>query len=133
MSPSTRPMTLAQLSVTPFKTVRGVLDCAEVDNCLYSIVRPLIVKEESLQEDGKSLSLTLGVNKDCPNTKYLVSVSFGVRSESNNCEGLRNTSGQSLSPGDSATFSVDSFGLPSNDYCYILSISQETGWYFLAY
>ena len=77
----------------------------------------------SLQEDGKSLS----VWGHCPNTKYLISVSFGVRSEGNDCEGLRNVSGQFLSPGDSTTFSVDSFGLPSNDYCYILSLSQETG------
>ena len=98
-----------------------------VGNCLYSIVRPLIVEEESLQEDGELLSVTLGVNRHCPNTKYLISVSFGVRSEGNDCEGLRNVSGQSLSPGDSAIFSVDSFGLPSNDYCYILSLSQETG------
>ena len=85
------------------------------------------MEEESLQEDGKSLSITLRVNRHCPNTKYLISVSFGVRSEGNDCEGLRNTSGQSLSPGDSATFSIDSFGLPSNNYCYILSLSQETG------
>ena len=85
------------------------------------------MEEESLQEDGESLSVTLGVNRHCPSTKYLISVSFGVRSEGNDCEGLRNVSGQSLSPGDSATFSVHSFGLPSNDYCYILSLSQETG------
>ena len=85
------------------------------------------MEEESLQRNKKPPSVTLGVNRHCPNTKYLISVSFGVRSESNDCEGLRNVSGQSLSPGDSATFSVDSFGLPSNDYCYILSLSQETG------
>ena len=85
------------------------------------------MEEESLQEDGESLSITLGVNRHCPNTNYLISVSFGVRSEGNYCEDLRNVSGQSLSPGDSATFSVDSFGLPSKDYCYILSIGGETG------
>ena len=91
--------------------------------CRYSTVQP---EEESIQQAGKELS----VNRHCPNTKYLASLTFGVRSEGNesDCEGLRNTPEQSLSPGDSATFSVDSFGLPSNDYCYIiLSLSQETG------
>ena len=82
-------------------------------------------EEELFQGNGKSLS----VWGHCPNTKYLASVIYGMRSDDNasDCEGLRSVSKQSLSPGDSATFSVDSFGLPSNDYCYILSLSQDTG------
>ena len=101
------------------------------DVCLCSIV---LLEQQQLHKNEKSLSVKSAAKKYCPNTKYLASVTFGGRSDGNDsdCEGLKNVLTQPLSPGDSATFSVDSFGLPSNEYCYILSLSglnEETGEY----
>ena len=79
--------------------------------------------EESLDQD--SLSVTLTVNRLCVAGEYTVLVTFGTRPTlGGQCQGQVNTSAETLSPGDSATFSVDSTHLSLRDdetFCYFIN------------
>ena len=86
-------------------------------------VRPLVVEEESLDQD--SLSVTLTVNRLCVAGEYTVLVTFGTRPTlGGQCQGQVNTSAETLSPGDSAPFSVDSAHLSlgaDETFCYFIN------------
>ena len=74
--------------------------------------------------------MTLTVNSGCPMTCPVV-VSFGTESDGGgSCDIQAKSSTESLSPGDTATFSVDadSVSRESGDqYCYLVSLCGIIG------
>ena len=92
-----------------------------------------------LSEDDDILSVTLSVNEECPSdTRYPVLVTFGTQPvDGGDCVGQMNATVMTISPGDSVTFSVDTFTKEDNEvYCYIVSINGTIGeciyyiWYY---
>ena len=94
-------------------------------------VRPLVV-EEKLEHD--TLNVTVRLNKLCSEESYTVLVAFGTRPETGGgCTAQVNATTATLSPGDSAHFSVDSASLSlaaNQAYCYTIngfSADDEAG------
>ena len=85
-------------------------------------VRPLVV-EEKLEHD--TLNVTVRLNKLCSEESYTVLVAFGTRPETGGgCTAQVNATTATLSPGDSAHFSVDSASLSlaaNQAYCYTIN------------
>ena len=88
-------------------------------------MRPLEVEEEMLQTDSPSLRVTVRVNRLCSEESYTVLVAFGTRPETGGgCTAQVNATTATLSPGDSAHFSVDSASLSlaaNQAYCYTIN------------
>jgi hypothetical protein len=97
-----------------------------IDEASFDL-RTLAVEEE-LGPD--SLAVTVGVNSLCSGGELPVLVTFGARPEEGGaCRGLQNATPSSLSPGDSASFSVDpaSLTLGSDEtYCYTINGLSDT-------
>ena len=83
----------------------------------------------NLESCGDSLSVTVMVNPVCTETEYPVLVTFGARAiGSDMCERQENATLMLISPGHSATYSVDRNTVTLRDneeYCYIVSINGE--------
>ena len=87
---------------------------------------PLLVNDEDLMSTG---SLSVTVNPLCRETSHLVMVTFGVqRSDGGGCEERGNVT-QSLSSGESATFSTDITLRPDEKYCY--EVNEQPGEYII--
>ena len=100
---------------------------ASVLKYMIHAVRPVL----DVDSCGDSLSVTVMVNPLCTETEYPVLVTFGAQViSSDTCEGQENATLMLLSPGESATFSVDRDTVTLRDneeYCYIISINGEAG------
>ena len=78
------------------------------------------------------LRVTLKINDACQRAKYLVTVTFGTRplagsTSADSCAGVKNVTKDPLSPGETASFSLDSGSIslrPGEDYCYFVSFNQ---------
>ena len=83
--------------------------------------------------DGKPLSVTLTVNSECPMIKCPVAVMFGTESEDGgSCDIQQNVTKGPLTPGETATFTVDAgsvIRLPDEKYCYLTSLCGYNGEY----
>ena len=97
-------------------------------------MQPLEVEEEMLQTDSPSLRVTVKLNRLCSEESYTVLVAFGTRPETGGgCTAQVNATTATLSPGDSAHFSVDSASLSlaaNQAYCYTIngfSADDEAG------
>ena len=78
----------------------------------------------------ETLRTTLKVNDACPKTKYDILVTFGVRKTDNTggCESQMNVTKDPLSPGETASFSVETDSVPlehDKEYCYTVSVDGE--------
>ena len=84
-------------------------------------------------EDGEPLSVTLTFNSGCP-MMCPVEVSFGTEPVGGgSCDIQAKSSNESLSPGDTATFSVDAdsvFQESGERYCYLVTLCGNIGEYY---
>ena len=81
-------------------------------------------------KDDEALSVTLTVNSACP-MRCPVVVSFGTEpTDGGSCYVQENSTKQSLSPGDTATFSVDADSVSRESgekYCYLVTLCGNIG------
>ena len=83
-------------------------------------------------QEGTKLSVTVEVNSHCP-MDCPVTVFFGTQpmNSGNDCPNIqRNITKGPLSPGESATFSVETTSIPldiGEDYCYLVSLCGNLG------
>ena len=87
-----------------------------------------------LSSDAENLSVTVSANELCfSDTFYIMLVTFGsqpLTSSGRDCEGQVNTNIETVSSGDSATFSVPADTVTrreNEEYCYTLRVGDEIG------
>ena len=90
----------------------------------------IIIEDGQILEDGEILNVTLTVNSACP-MRCPVRVSFGTEPlRGGSCDPQAEDSTESLSPGDTATFSVDGDSVSRGSgerYCYLVTLCDSIG------
>ncbi|CAI8031893.1 hypothetical protein GBAR_LOCUS18060 [Geodia barretti] len=115
------PRDIYNITVTLVNDFGSTVDSQVVDT------RIIVEIEEGKLEDGTRLTVTVSVNSRCP-MKCPVTVLFGTKPRSGygDCSNIqRNVTKGPLSPGDSATFSVEAASVILGDgekYCYLVSL-----------
>ena len=133
------PRDIYNITVTLMNDFGSTVDSQVVDSEFYlslsfmkiiiafPTARIIVEIEEGRLEDGTRLTVTVSVNSRCP-MKCPVTVLFGTkpRSGSGDCSNIQgNVTKGPLSPGDSATFSVEAASVTLGDgekYCYLVSL-----------